>query len=542
VTAPDDFPEDMEASPFDDHESEAVFGAATGTPDVPESLRGVADLVHAARRPGSADELVGETEMVAEIATAIAQGRDAAQPRRGAYERIPVFQKFRTAKLAAAATVALMVGGTAAAAATGSLPTQSPSHRAELASSHAAAPVLASDDHDSGEHRHDKVFGTVASVNGVSDPGTCGVAGTDGTFTVEPRHDDETVTVNVSAADTAFSLKHHHDDASFADVCVGTRVKAKGTLDDTGLTLAASKVRIKHTRVHPVKHERKGAFGLVDSVNGVSDPGTCGTAGAAGSFTVTSYQGDGFTVNVDPSTAFAAKDVTDATFANVCVGLLTFSKGDVTDSTVTATAVFIVPPKTDGPDDGDHDKVFGDVTSVNGVSDDGTCGTEGVDGSFTIVDRDGNTVTVNVTAATQFFGKHHWDDDESASFDDVCVGKKAGAKGEQTDAVLAAEMVFVSGDHHRGKFRRHDGHKHDCDGRHGGWKHDGDRDGNDHDGKDASFASHRGDDDDHDRRDGKRQGDWNNGDNGRHGDRGGKSDHGDDDGGWGHQGRGGDDD
>ena len=32
-------------------------------------------------------------------------------------------------------------------------------------------------------------------------------------------------------------------------------------------------------------HEMRGAFGTVAAVNGVSDPDTCGTAGATGSFT-----------------------------------------------------------------------------------------------------------------------------------------------------------------------------------------------------------------------------------------------------------------
>jgi hypothetical protein len=520
----------MEATPFDDHSGDAVFGAADGTPDVPESLRDVADLVHAARRPGSADELVGENEMVAEIAAAIAQGRDAAPDRRGAYERIPVLPKFRTAKLAAAATVALMVGGTAAAAATGSLPSQTPSHRAELASSRGAAPVLASDELPSGEPVRTKVFGTVASVNGVSDPGTCGVADTDGTFTVERRHDDESVTVNVTAADTEFSVKHHHDDASFADVCVDKRVKVKGTLDDASPAVIASKVRVKDRRVHQMKHrkhERTGAFGRVDAVNGVSDPGTCGTADTAGSFTVTSYKGDTFTINVDSATTFSAKDVTDASFADVCVGLLTFSKGDVTDSTVTAAAVFILPPKSDDgdDDDGEHEGAFGKVTSVNGVSDEDTCGTEGADGSFIVEDHDGNIVTVNVTSATEFLGKHHWKTDGDASFADVCVGNKVAAKGALTDAVLAAEKVFVLGRHGWGHVRGH-GDQGDCDGRHGGWKHD-----DDNDAKDASFASHRDDDD---RWDGK--------DHDRHGDWGGKDRHGDDDGGWGGHGRDHDDD
>ena len=110
---------------------------------------------------------------------------------------------------------------------------------------------------------------------------------------------------------------------------------------------------------------------------------------------------------------------------------------------------------------------------------------------------------------------NHWDDDGDATFADVCVAKLAGAKGEQTDAALAAEMVFVFGDHHFGDFRRHDGDRHDCDGDgHGDGTDNDDRDWGDHDGKDASFTSDRGDDHD-------RNGDW-----------GGKDRH--DGGGWDH--------
>ena len=458
---PDDFPDDMEAFPFDDHDSDAVFGAAPGAPDVPESLRDVADLVHAARRPASADELTGVDGMVAEIAAAMT-GEVAAEPRRGADERIRVFSKFRTAKLAAAATVALMAGGTAAAAATGALPTPTRSHdRVELTVSHqSSTPVAETEHHDDGEHhRHHGVFGVVASVNGVSDPGTCGTADTAGSFTITGRH-DETWTVNVDT--TTEYRRHHTSDESFADVCVGSLVKVKGTVDTTALTVDADKVYIKAPRVHEMKHERRGAFGQVDSVNGVSDPGTCGTADTAGTFTLTGFKGENFTVNVDPSTAFAAKDVTDASFANVCVGQLAFAKGDVTDSTVTATAVFVVPPKADEPPSSDEQGVFGEVDSVNGVSDPGTCGTADTDGSFTVTGRDGNTWTVNVTADTKFFAKDNWNDGAS-SFADVCVGKKAGARGAVTDLIVTADSVFVLDEHGFD----HESDHHDCDGRHG---------------------------------------------------------------------------
>jgi hypothetical protein len=368
--------------------------------------------------------------MVAEIAAAM--GEVAAQAlergsRCGADERIRVFSKYRTAKLAAAATVALMAGGTAAAAATGALPTPTRSHdRVELTVSHqSSTPVTETEHHDDGEHHY-----------------------------VKAPHVDE------------------------------------------------------------MKHERRGAFGQIDSVNGVTDPGTCGTAATAGTFTLTGFKGDTFTVNVDPSTAFAAKDVTDASFANVCVGQLAFAKGDVTDSTVTATAVFIVPPKTEEPPSSDEQGVFGEVDSVNGVSDPGTCGAAGTDGSFTVTDRDGNTWTVNVMADTKFFAKDNSNNDAS-SFGDVCVGKKAGARGAVTDLIVTADSVFVLDDH---GFDHNDSDHHDCDGRHG---------------HDARFTSDPGKDWGNPDSGGH---DWNNNDQGNsHNDWGGH-DRNSDGGGWSHDG------
>ena len=84
-------------------------------------------------------------------------------------------------------------------------------------------------------------------------------------------------------------------------------------------------------------------FGTVASVNGVTTPGTCGTSGATGSFTLTGQKGTTFTVNVDGTTKFFAPGVTDPSFANICVGAMVGAKGDVTDTTVAATMVFVLP-------------------------------------------------------------------------------------------------------------------------------------------------------------------------------------------------------
>ena len=245
---------------------------------------------------------------------------------------------------------------------------------------------------------------------------------------------------STSNANTTYKDKDDSvTDPSFANVCVGGTVAVKGSVDDT--TVTASKIVVIPPRV------RKGAFGQVASVNGVSDPNTCGTAATAGSFTLTGRDNQTFTVNVDTTTTYKDKDesVTDPSFANVCVGDFAAAKGTVDNQIVAATDVFIVPPKQD--DSGDqpvHEMrgVFGTVASVNGVSDPNTCGTAGATGSFTLTTwkHDGTeTFTVNVDSSTQFFAPGQSD----ASFADICVGAKVGAKGDVTDTTVAATSAFV---------------------------------------------------------------------------------------------------
>ena len=123
MTPADDFPYEMDrfpVFPFDEHDANVVFGASSASQPVPEDLADIAELVHAARRSGSVDELAGEDVITAQIAASIRE--HAASPRGDADERIRVLSKFRTAKVAAVSTAVLVLGGTAAAAATCNLP------------------------------------------------------------------------------------------------------------------------------------------------------------------------------------------------------------------------------------------------------------------------------------------------------------------------------------------------------------------------------------------------------------------------------------
>jgi hypothetical protein len=469
VTSSDDFPGDMHRYPFDDSDADVVFGGSSGSDPAPEELRDIAELVNAARRPGSADELVDEDAIVAQMAAVI--GNPSARPDEDAVSlpgdsggRIRVLHKFRTAKLAVATTAMVVMGATAAAAATGALssPVQSSvskglsgvgisvpaPHSVALAAAHSAP-----DPHHEHGKEHPRALGVVASVNGVSTPGTCGTSGGGGSFTLT-GHKGTTFIVNVDPTTTTFA-DQGVTDPSFADVCVGVDALAKGTFADT--TVTATKVKVLPPR--PPKHEKTGAFGIVASVNGVTAPGTCGTSGGGGSFTLTGHKGTTFIVNVDPTTTtFADQGVTDPSFANVCVGVDALAKGTVADTTVTADSV-VIAPNVEPPEQHDAHGVFGTVASVNGVSAPGTCGTSGATGSFTITGWKGMTFTVNVDTSTAFSARGVTD----PSFADICVGAKVGAKGDVTGMTIAATSAFVlpANDGNHGRHDHHQGDKPD---------------------------------------------------------------------------------
>lgn len=117
MTAADDFapgPFDITA---DVGAPDIVFGCNRDDGAVPEELRDIVELVRSARRPGSVDELIADDAMIASIAAAITREQVPVDAR-----RVSKLSKLRSVKVTAAVTVMVMVGGTAAAAATGSLP------------------------------------------------------------------------------------------------------------------------------------------------------------------------------------------------------------------------------------------------------------------------------------------------------------------------------------------------------------------------------------------------------------------------------------
>ncbi len=194
------------------------------------------------------------------------------------------------------------------------------------------------------------LFGWVTAVNGDTTTGTCGTGGATGTFTLSTVEGTTTVVSTVDVDGSTLFTEKHVSGASFADVCVGDKAVALGTSDDD--TVAATLVAVK---VPPAPKPPKPVHvtGVVGSVDGVTTPGTCGTSGAAGSFTAVRTDNSTsppttttWTVNVTSGTAFAAKDVTSASFANVCVGGKTVSVGNTVSGALDAVAVAAWAPKS----------------------------------------------------------------------------------------------------------------------------------------------------------------------------------------------------
>jgi len=272
------------------------------------------------------------------------------------------------------------------------------------------------------------VNGSVTAVNGDTTPGVCGSAGGTGDFTLTTNGATPSVhTVDVTPA-TSFVQKKVAA-PTFADVCVGDDATVIGV--QSGFVVAANAVSIhvpKSTHV----------FGTVTDVGGVSTAGTCGTAHATGTFSLSTLVSGSqvvTTVFVTPSTKFTVSHVGTSTFAGLCVGYGAQAEGLSVGGTVLASSVQVKLPK---PPVRVH--VKGTVSSVNGVATPGTCGVAATAGSFVVTWTDkSNAVvdtTVVVTATTPFSGKSG-----TTSFADVCVGAKSSVIGTNSSGGLDAVAV-----------------------------------------------------------------------------------------------------
>jgi hypothetical protein len=303
----------------------------------------------------------------------------------------------------------------------------------------------------------------VTAVDGSASPGTCGVAGAGGSFTVAAAEDDSgdgtggSTPVDVTAS-TEFE-DSGDPSPSFADVCVGRTVEVSGA-EQAG-ALQADKVSVD------AEQGAADVEGTVLAVNGTTATGTCGTAGAAGSFTVsgdasgsdssgTGSSDDGgsggTTVDVSAQTTFADTADPSPSFADVCVGRAVKASGTMSGAAIAASSVTVEPPS--GSSDGGDQSVSGTVTSVDGSTASGTCGTAGSPGTFAVggssggsgpdgasSEDGGGALTVGVTAGTTFSDPAV----PAASFADVCVGSTVDVAGTSSSGTFTASSVTVTG-------------------------------------------------------------------------------------------------
>lgn len=183
--------------------------------------------------------------------------------------------------------------------------------------------------------------GIVTSIGTVATAGTCGSATVTGTafFTLVGGGRFAIRTVAVTTATTfADPAVTSPATASFADVCIGTRVEALGTF--AAGTLTATSVAV-------VPPPTFGVQGIVTSVNGVSTAGTCGVADTAGYFALAGMHQNVGTVDVTLTTTFTDPAValpTLPSFTDVCVGTHVRALGTAATGTFTATSVAVLPP------------------------------------------------------------------------------------------------------------------------------------------------------------------------------------------------------
>ncbi|HTT87031.1 MAG TPA: hypothetical protein VMF60_06675, partial [Acidimicrobiales bacterium] len=269
--------------------------------------------------------------------------------------------------------------------------------------------------------RPTRLSGTVVAVNGSGTRGTCGTAGAAGGFSMSSHRAIDVVDVQPSS--TVFTDRGVSA-PSFADVCVGDKVRATGVLVSGVLSA---------TRVAVVPPRPTRVSGTVVSVNGTSTPGTCGTAGADGTFTVGAHKRTAVVDVGGSTTTFAERGVAAPTFATVCVGTKVRAKGTTTSSgALDARSVTVVPPHPR--------KVSGPVLAVNGTSTTHTCGSAGTAGQFTVSSHN-TTYTVDVAPASTIFKEQGV---STPSFALVCTGGTVRALGTLSPGnVVSASVVTI---------------------------------------------------------------------------------------------------
>lgn len=237
-----------------------------------------------------------------------------------------------------------------------------------LAYAIAAAPVSAHPDGDN-------VNGTVTAISG-------------STLTVlDKAGTSHTVVVTGT---TVYKLPHHLT-GSLADITVGTKIKAEGTLSGGILTAAVVKIRLDH-------------------VNGTVTAIPSGT-----SLTVLGKNGTTYTVNVTGTTLYKLPHRLTGTFGDIAVGSKVKAEGTLVGTTLTARIVEIK-----------WDHVNGTVTAISGST-------------LTVMGKNSTSYTVTVTGATVYDRPGH----VPGTFADIAVGSKIKAEGTLVGTTLTARFISI---------------------------------------------------------------------------------------------------
>lgn len=202
----DYFPE-MSRFPLDDDTATRLLGGHVAPDDAPPGYAGVAGVVRSATGPASRRELAGEAAVVAAAAAAVPSAPNAlqTQPRRR-----PVLAKVLSAKVVvAAASVAFLGAGTAAAAVTGSLPTQATSHASAhaahgLATAQAHIASGGSTNHHSAPAHGSKSPATPGSIPSTGPANSHALFGLCTAFLAQSHASTTTTTASPSTSSTAF--------------------------------------------------------------------------------------------------------------------------------------------------------------------------------------------------------------------------------------------------------------------------------------------------------------------------------------------------
>lgn len=164
---------------------------------------------------------------------------------------------------------------------------------------------------------------------------------------------------------------------------------------------------------------------------GGTPPAAVGTVASVGtnSFTLTGRDGTAVTVDVSSTTTYVDPAVTSPSLADVKVGAHVAVFGADSSNTVTATKVAVGGPGGPGGRGGPHGTppaAMGTVASV---------GTN----TFTLTDRDGKTVTVDVSSTTTYREAGV----TSPTLADVKVGSHVAVFGTEAGSTVTATSVGI---------------------------------------------------------------------------------------------------